>query len=105
MKVRIKENAFVARLAAGKLKSSGAAIVFGSTIYLHNTTRQEFLNNTTWVCHELKHVHQYRHYGFVGFLFRYFFQWIQKGYYNNRFEVEARKSESDVSLLNGVEFI
>lgn len=105
MKVRVKENAFVARLAAGKLRSSGAAIVFGNTIYLHNTTRQEFLNNISWVCHELKHVYQYQQYGFAGFLFRYLIEWIRKGYYRNRFEAEARESESDISLLNGIEFI
>lgn len=60
MKVRIKENAFVAKLAAGKLKSARVAIVFGHTIYLHNTSKEEFLNDKTWVLHELKHVEQYR---------------------------------------------
>jgi len=32
IQVRIKENAFVARLAAAKLRSASVAIVFGRTI-------------------------------------------------------------------------
>lgn len=104
MKVRIKENSWVAKLAAAKLGSSKVAIVFGSTIHLFNTSRQEFLADREWVCHELKHVHQYRQNGFVFFLFRYLGEWARKGYYNNRFEKEARESEQDNSLLENTRF-
>lgn len=105
MKVRIKENAFVAKLAAAKLKSARVAIVFGRTIYLHQTSREEFLNDTTWVLHELKHVEQYRRYGFTGFIIRYVWEWARRGYINNRFEVEARNSETNDNLLSDVQFI
>lgn len=104
MKVRIKEDSWVARLAAAKLKAGKVAIVFGNTIHLHNTSKQEFLSDTNWVCHELKHVEQYRRYGFAGFLCRYFFEWVRKGYSMNRFESEARNSESDIVLMKGVVF-
>ena len=91
MKVRIKENSWVAKMAAAKMKADKVAIVFGSTIHLHNTSRQEFLNDTDWVCHELKHVEQYKQNGFAGFLTKYVFDWMKNGYYNNKFEVEARE--------------
>ena len=96
MKVRIKENSWVAKLAAAKMKADKVAIVFGNTIHLHNTSRNEFLHHKEWVCHELKHVHQYQQNGFVGFIAKYLFDWVKNGYYGNRFEVEARASEGDV---------
>lgn len=105
MKVRITENSPVAKLAAARLKADHAAIVFGNTIHLHNIKREEFLTDKAWVCHELQHVKQYNRYGFTGFLFRYTMDWIRKGYYNNRFEAEARNAEQCIELLNGVEFI
>lgn len=103
MKVRVKENSWVAKLAAAKMKADKVAIVFGSTIHLHNSSREEFLGDSDWVCHELKHVQQYRDNGFAGFLIKYLVDWIRNGYYNNQFEVEARKSEKDLSLLANTE--
>lgn len=105
MKVRVKENSWVAKLAAAKMKADKVAIVFGSTIHLHNTSHEEFLNDTDWVCHELKHVEQYRQNGFTGFLVKYLFYWMKNGYYNNRFEVEARASEKNISLIENAQFI
>jgi hypothetical protein len=102
--VRIKENSWVAKMAAAKLKSAKVAIVFGSTIHLHNTKREEFLQDSDWVCHELKHIEQYRKNGFVGFIAKYLLEWIKRGYYNNKFEVEARESEKNIQLLEDVKF-
>jgi hypothetical protein len=104
MVVRIKENSWVARLAAAKLKSGKVAIVFGRTIHLHNTSRSEFLSDKKWVCHELKHVEQYRRFGFAGFISRYLLDWLRRGYYNNKFEAEARQSENDMNMVQGVFF-
>lgn len=92
-------------MAAAKMKTDKTAIVFGNTIHLHRTNRQEFLNNTDWVCHELKHVEQYRQNGIAGFLVKYIFDWMKNGYYNNKFEVEARNSEKDGTLVKRVEFV
>ena len=105
MKVRIKENSWVAKIAAAKLKADKVAIVFGSTIHLHKSTREEFLNDPGWVCHELKHVEQYKQNGFIGFIAKYFFDWIRNGYYNNKFEVEARENEGNPDLMKKVIFI
>ena len=99
MAVKIKENSWIAKIAAMKLRSDSVAIVFGNTIHLHNATREEFLCDEAWVCHELRHVQQYKQFGFAGFLVRYLVEWMKKGYYNNKFEVEARQSEGDVRLL------
>lgn len=105
MKVQVKEDSWLAKLAAKKMQTNKVAIVFGNTIHLHNTSRKEFLNDSDWVCHELKHVQQYQQNGIAGFIGKYIFDWVRHGYYNNRFEVEARKSEKDVSLIKGVQFI
>lgn len=105
MKVKIKENSWVAKIAASKMKADKVAIVFGNTIFLHNTNRREFLSDTDWVCHEIKHVEQYRENGYAGFLLKYLFDWVKNGYYNNRFEIEARESEKDISLLQRLTII
>jgi hypothetical protein len=86
------------------MRADKVAIVFGQTIHLYNTSRSVFLLNKDWVCHELKHVEQYRQNGFAGFLAKYLFEWIKKGYYNNKFEVEARAYEKDYSLMKGIHF-
>ncbi len=105
MQVRIKENSLVAKIAAAKMKAEKVAIVFGSTIHLHNTSRKEFLSNREWVCHELKHVEQYKQNGFIGFISKYLFHWMKNGYYNNKFEIEARENEKTNRLVEKVEFI
>lgn len=93
MQFYIKEKSILARIAAWKLKSKGAAIVFGKTIHLHNISRDQFLQNTRLMRHELCHVRQYQQHGFFPFLFKYLVESIRKGYTNNRFEVEARNAE------------
>jgi hypothetical protein len=91
--MRIKENSFIASMGAWKLKTDKIALVIGGTVHLHNTTREEFLQNKRWVRHEEKHIEQYKKHGVISFLIRYIFESIRSGYYNNKFEVEARKAE------------
>ena len=105
MEVRIKENSWIAKLAAVKMNGEKLAIVFGSTIHLHNTRRDEFLQDKDWVCHELKHVEQYRRIGFARFLVSYLIEWVKNGYYDNKYEVEARESAKDEKLMKEVKFI
>ncbi len=99
-RVKIKENSWLARIAAWKLKGHGAALVFGSTIYLYNVSRKDFLDDEAWVRHELKHIEQYQQLGKLPFLWFYFIEWIQKGYYKNRFEVAARNAEKEIPAFN-----
>lgn len=90
----IKENSWLAKIAAKKLGSHGVAMVLGKTIHLHNTTKAEFLQDEKWVKHELCHIQQFKEHGYFGFIIKYLWESFRKGYYNNRFEVEARKAET-----------
>ncbi|WP_018613124.1 DUF4157 domain-containing protein [Segetibacter koreensis] len=103
-KVKIKENSFIARIAAYKLNSDSVAMVIGKTIYLHNSSREEFLNNERWVRHEVAHVKQYGQLGLFRFLALYLLETFNKGYQNNRFEVDARQKEKDISVLSEIYF-
>src|SRR6185436_13831855 len=97
--VSIRERSFIARIAAWKLKSDNVAIVLGKTIHLHNTTHAQFLQNKAWVCHELKHIQQFRQHGFISFIILYLWESMLHGYLNNKYEIEARNAENDESLL------
>jgi hypothetical protein len=97
--VSIKEKSFIARIAAWKLKSDHVAIVLGKTIHLHNTSHDQFLQNKAWVCHELKHIQQFRQHGFIPFIILYLRENMLHGYRNNKHEIEARDAENDESLL------
>jgi hypothetical protein len=90
----IKENSWIAKLAARKLGTNNVAIVIGKTIHLHNTSKQNFLKDERWVKHEFCHVKQFQQYGFVNFIAKYLWESIKSGYYNNKFEVEAREAEN-----------
>lgn len=104
MRVRIRENSWLAAIAAKKLGTGQVAMVLGRTIHLSGVSRDEFLRNREWVCHELKHVEQFRENGVVLFLLRYLIESARRGYEQNRFEVAARNSETDRALLEKARF-
>jgi hypothetical protein len=89
----IKENSWLAKIAAKKLKADSVAMVLGKTIHLHNTIKASFLNDERWLKHELCHIKQFKEHGYFLFVVKYLWESLRKGYYNNRFEVEARKAE------------
>ena len=101
--VTIKENSWMARIAARKLKEKKVAMVVGRTIHLHNTSKSEFLLNKRWLRHEIAHVKQYKKFGLLKFLFLYLMESFNNGYSNNRFEIEARTKERDLTILEGIE--
>ena len=105
IKVKIKEQSFLARIAAMKLKCNSAAIVFGTTIHLWNVSRKNFLENERWLLHELQHIRQYKKLGYTSFLFQYLSESIRNGYYKNRFEVEARHAEFKKESYNDFVFL
>jgi hypothetical protein len=92
-KFNIKENSWIAWLAARKMNANQLAIVVGSTVHLHNTTSAEFLANIRWVKHEQKHVQQFSEHGFLPFVCKYLWEWAKHGYYRNKYELEARAAE------------
>ena len=75
--------------------SGSVAMVLGKTIHLHNISEKDFLNNERLLKHELCHVRQYQQHGFLGFIIKYLWETMRKGYYNNKFEVEARQAEEE----------
>jgi hypothetical protein len=89
----IKENSWLAKLAARKLRTRSVAMVMGKTIHLHNTSKADFLKNERWLKHELCHIRQFKEHGYFIFVIKYLWESLRKGYYQNRFEVEARQAE------------
>lgn len=87
---RIREDAWIASLAAYFLKGKKVALVIGNRIYLHGTKETELLESTAWLRHELMHVQQYKEEGTGWFLIKYGWESLLKGYWNNRYEREAR---------------
>jgi len=92
-KFTIKENSWLAAIAAKKLKEKSVAMVLGNAIHLHNTSKEIFLQNRKWVKHELCHIQQFRQHGYIGFIVKYLLESIRRGYYDNKFEVAARAAE------------
>ena len=89
----IKENSWLAMLAAKKLNSESVAMVLGKTIHLYGSTKENFLADKRWVKHELCHVKQFDANGYVMFTIKYIWESLRVGYYNNKYEVEAREAE------------
>lgn len=102
VKCRIKENSFLARIAARQMKSQGIAMVIGKTIHLHGVSRKDFLQDISWVRHEACHVMQYKELGLLRFLWHYLWECKRVGYYANRFEVAARAAERDTKILRKI---
>jgi len=90
MEYKIIERSFFARIARMVLKSRNVAMVLGKTIYLSGVSRNTFLQDEGWVAHELCHIRQFKEHGFWRFLWLYLVESVKVGYYNNKYEVEAR---------------
>jgi hypothetical protein len=80
MELNIREHSWVARMAALKLRSQKVAIVIGSTIHLHAVSREEFLQDSRWVRHEMCHIRQFKKYGHIPFICRYLLESLRHGY-------------------------
>ncbi|HEV8079845.1 MAG TPA: DUF4157 domain-containing protein [Chitinophagaceae bacterium] len=91
----IKENSWIAKLAAKKLRSDKVAIVVGKTIHLYKTSKKQFLQNERWLKHELCHIKQFQENGYLLFIAKYLWESIKHGYHNNKYEVEAREAEDN----------
>ena len=90
----IKENSWLAKIAAKKLGTQNVAMVLGKTIHLYNVSATDFLKDETWVKHELCHIKQFKEHGYFMFLIKYLYESMKHGYYNNKYEVEARAAEN-----------
>ncbi|MBD1398136.1 hypothetical protein H9Q13_13255 [Pontibacter sp. JH31] len=90
MDYKIVENSPFARIARMVLKSRNVAMVLGKTIHLSGVKREAFLKDSGWVAHELCHIRQFQEHGYLRFLWLYLRESMRVGYYNNKYEVEAR---------------
>lgn len=97
IKYKIKERSFLAKLAAFKLGAKNVAFVIGNTIHLHNVTKEYFLTDAAWLRHELCHVRQFKEHGYLPFIFKYLLESLRNGYYDNKYEVEAREAENSLT--------
>lgn len=93
--VRIRENSWLARIAALKLGVDSVALTLGNTIHLYRASREELIENNRWLKHELAHVEQFRKYGFLKFIAMYLVETIRNGYRQNKYEIQAREAEQD----------
>lgn len=105
MEVRVIENSWLARLGAWKLRTGNVALTLGHTIHLYHISRDDFLKDRQWVCHEIIHVYQYRKYGLVPFLLMYLWESARKGYRGNKWEAAARAGANDIALLENIIFV
>lgn len=96
MQFLLKENSWIAKVAARKLQTENVAIVIGKTIHLHKVSKEEFLKNRKWVKHEMCYINQFKKYGFLNFIAKYLWESVRHGYYNNKYEAEARKAENEL---------
>jgi hypothetical protein len=90
MDYKVVERSLFARIARTVLKSNNVAMVLGKRIHLSGVSRDAFLRDEGWVAHELCHIRQFQEHGFLRFLWLYLRESMRVGYYNNKYEVEAR---------------
>jgi hypothetical protein len=95
MQLLIKENSWIAKIAARKLQSDNVAIVIGRTIHLHHVSKEDFLKDEKWLRHEMCHIRQFKKHGFFPFIFKYLWESLRRGYYQNKYEIEARMAENE----------
>jgi hypothetical protein len=95
MPLLIKENSWIAKIAAGKLQSDNVAIVIGRTIHLYHVSKEDFLKDEKWLRHEMCHIRQFKKHGFLPFIFKYLLESLRRGYYQNKYEIEARMAEDE----------
>jgi hypothetical protein len=84
-------NSPLARIARMVLGTRRVAMVIGQTVHLSGASRQQFLADPEWLAHERVHIRQFKENGFFPFLWKYLVESARVGYFNNKYEVEARE--------------
>ena len=96
--LRTWTNSPLARIARLVLGTRRVAMVIGQTVHLSGATRAAFLADPEWVAHEEVHIRQFREHGFVPFLWKYLVESARVGYFDNKYEVEAREGARQFML-------
>jgi hypothetical protein len=92
-------NSPLARIARIVLGTRRVAMVIGETVHLSGASRQQFLADAEWLAHERVHIRQFRENGFFPFLWKYLVESARVGYFNNKYEVEAREEARRIVAL------
>jgi hypothetical protein len=90
--VRLKTDTLVSKIAfrlIRSFKNKAVASTIGKTIHLHKITPEAFVENRAFLRHELQHAIQYQTIRF--FALKYIWETLRKGYFQNKYEVEARE--------------
>ena len=96
--IRTQTNSPLARIARLVLgNKANVAMVIGRTVHLSGASRAQFLADAEWVAHERVHLRQFREHGFLPFLWKYLVESARVGYYQNKYEVEAREEARRLS--------
>lgn len=87
--VTVRRNRWIPAIGGvtGKMKGAAAAVTLGGTIVVHPEARID----AGLLAHELVHVRQWREDPL--FAVRYVAEWVRRGYWQNRYEVEAYEHE------------
>lgn len=104
IRVRIRQNALLAKLACKCIRQKDVALTLFKTIYLSHSSADKFLANHRWVAHELAHVRQFMTFGKIRFLWMYLLESLRKGYYQNKWEAQARAQEENPDILQDFYF-
>jgi hypothetical protein len=87
--VTVRRNRWIPAIGGvtANMKGSAAAVTLGGTIVVHPRVRID----AGLLVHELVHVRQWREDRL--FAVRYAAEWVRRGYWQNRYEVEAYERE------------
>jgi hypothetical protein len=100
MYFKINERSIIARIARIFFGARKIAMVVGNTIHISGVDKEVFMSDRRWLIHEIAHIEQYRQNGLLKFLYLYILESIRHGYFQNRFEVEAREAEERGVLIH-----
>lgn len=67
-------------------------VTIGEHVFIRGATTSNII-----LLHESKHVEQFRRFGFLGFVWRYFRLTLRHGYHENPLEIEAREFAAEAS--------
>lgn len=90
--VKLKTDTLVSKVAFRLIRShknKAIASAINKTIHLHAITAEAFVERKAFMRHELQHIIQYHTIRF--FVLKYIWETLKKGYFNNKYEVEARE--------------
>lgn len=92
--IKIKEGSWRDKFLALWAKVCGTRKIQGFTTFNHSIwIRPDRTDDKQLLAHELMHIKQIDDLGIVEFTYKYVKELIKVGYYDNKYEVQARKAD------------